>query len=172
MPPEIAEYVFARSVAKKVHHTTRFKVESEPLIPVRMYQDTRSFTAPRYKPREYWQWTLETTDFEAGTWQSDLVRYWRLRRNGRSEEDAWEEVAMSPEHARLALTTEVETMSNDSGLIPCYQDGAYIETVAQRVLARAASMEVDCEDIYEKLKLEPTVVVRRESGPEHAAPHS
>jgi hypothetical protein len=87
-----------------------------------------------------------------GSWQADLVRYWKMRLARTPEEEAWRTVAMTPANARLALVED--EASDDSGLIPCLPDGA--ETVARRVLARAGARldDYDHRDSYAGLKLE------------------
>lgn len=90
-------------------------------------------------------------DPAVGSWQADLVGYWKLRTGKQMrEEDAWKDVAMSPANARMALI-EDEGYA-DSGLIPCMAHG--VDTVARRVLARSVASDTNPDDIYHGLVLE------------------
>ena len=151
IPPAIAQLVFARALAKSPDFTHLPTLRLEHSIKVDRDATERSFTAPRYRPRADWRERLESMDPEDGSWQGDLVKYWTLRTQEKSEEDAWSAVAMSPSNARMALI-EDET-SPDSGLMPSLPDG--VETVARRVLARSAAKDVDADDIYRGLGLQP-----------------
>jgi hypothetical protein len=151
IPPAIARLVFGRSLARDADLTQPPTVYLDHSIHVGWDGTERSFKAPRYRPRSDWQQTLETMQPEQGSWQADLVNYWKLRKAGEQEKDAWEAVKMTPENARLALI-EDET-SDDAGLIPCLPGGT--ETVAKRVLARSCATNADHDDIYAGLILEP-----------------
>lgn len=150
IPPAIARHVFACALARSADFANLPTVHADHSIKVDRDATEPTFKAPRYRPRADWQQRLETMQPADGSWQADLVNYWRLRQGRASEERAWETVAMSPANARLALIED--EASDDSGLIPCLPDNK--ETVARRVLARAAASNIDRRDIYPGLRLE------------------
>lgn len=151
IPPPIVRYIFARALANSVDERAEARVDvAHDLLPVREGGKVRSFIAPIYRPRADWEKRLKDMEAEEGSWQDDLARYWRLRMNGKEEEDAWREIAMSQPNAHAALMEDAD--SEDSGLIPWMPDGQ--ETVARRVLARSVASNIDAADIYPKLVLE------------------
>lgn len=152
IPPSAAPFVFARSLARTIDPDYRPSFHPDHSIKVDRDATEPTFKAPRYRPRPDWRARLESMDPEEGSWQADLVKYWKMRLANTSEEDAWKAVAMTPANARLALVED--EASDDAGLIPCLPDGA--ETVARRVLARAGAKlgDYDHHDIYARLKLE------------------
>ena len=152
IPPLVAPYVFARSLARTVDPAYRPSFHPAHSIKVDRDATEPTFKAPRYRPRPDWRERLESMNPQEGSWQADLVRYWKMRLARTSEEEAWRTVAMTPANARLALVED--EASDDSGLIPCLPDGT--ETVARRVLARAGARpgDYDHRDSYAALKLE------------------
>ncbi len=150
IPPDIAKWVFARALAKSVDPTQEPAFFVDHSIQVSMDATERSFKPPRYRPRPDWQVRLTSMDPEDGSWQADLTRYWKMRIDGRKEVDAWHDVDMSSQNARMAL---IEYEGNDDlGLIPSLANG--VETVAKRVLARSVARNNDPDDIYLGLILE------------------
>jgi hypothetical protein len=159
IPPEIASRVFARAVAKDPIDGFDDLAVGPPIDPT-MDPDinTLSYIPPRYAPRADWKEKLESLQPPAGSWQSDLVSYWRLRTTGGlTEPKAWEAVGMSPANARQALMKEPPTPINDSGFIPCRPNGPGKETVAKRLFARALAKDINPKDMFDGLVLDPPV---------------
>lgn len=150
VPTVIITRLFARALAESVDADAEAAVEPGRPIRPTMPNETRAFTPPRYRPRPDWQVRLEHMNAEEGTWQHDLARYWKLRLAGRSERAAWSDVAMTPANARMALE---EQDADDAGLIPSLPGDQ--ETVARRVLARSVATNIDPNDLFEGLVLEP-----------------
>jgi hypothetical protein len=152
IPPPIAALVFARALAKSGDPFPVVSLNVDHSIRVSMDATEPSFKRPRYRPRPDWRQRLESMDPPEGSWQGDLVKYWNLRTQGnRKEEQAWREVRMTPEHARMALIEDEDVP--DSGLIPSLPEHG-VDTVARRVLARSAANNIDDDDIYPGLRLE------------------
>ena len=155
VPPKVAGRVFARSVGSSLDSGASLEVIPDPPIVASQDVEERSFKPARYRPRPNWRTRLQSMDPEEGSWQGDLVKYWHLRISGKTEEQAWGEVGMSQENARMALIKEPHASNEDSGLIPCIPEDPGRDTVARRVLARSVAKEIDADDIYEGLMLEP-----------------
>lgn len=154
VPPDTARRMFARSVAKSIDSEDDYPdLALDPDI-TSFTTEERSFKPPRYMPRPDWREKLESFDPEDGSWQADLLKYWRLRLSGRKEKDAWAEVNMSVANAKLALIKDEPTPDNDSGLIPFVPKGKYKDTVARRVFARSVAKNIDATDIYNDLILD------------------
>ena len=151
IPPEIADNVFAAALARSVETDATAKVIVGDPIPVDRDATDRCFVRPRYWPRRDWQERLAAIDPNDGTWQASLARYWRMRLDDETEEDAWRDLAMSPAHAKAALIEDAD--NPDSGLIPWLSDDR--ETVARRVLSRSVASKIKFEDIYAGLALGP-----------------
>jgi hypothetical protein len=154
IPPDTARRMFARSVAKNIDHCDEYMGLQVDADITSLTTEERSFKPPRYMPRPDWRATLESLDPDSGSWQADLLRYWELRLRGEIEEDAWADVGMSIENAKLALITDEPTPTNYSGLIPSIPEGPHKETVARRVFARSLAKIVDSRDIYNELVLD------------------
>ena len=118
VPPDMARRMFARSVAKSIDANDEYPDLEVDRAITSFNTEERSFKLPRYMPRLDWQAKLKSLDPEEGSWQADLVRYWELRQSGKKEEDAWADVGMSIENAKLALRKEEPAPGNDLGLIP------------------------------------------------------
>jgi hypothetical protein len=154
IPPQLASRVFARSIAKSIDPDDDYPDLTIGPDITSMTTEERSFRPPGYTPRADWKTKLESLTPAAGSWQKDLRDYWELRKSGRKEHEAWAAVAMSPQNAKLALSTEAPTPGNESGLIPCTLDGDNKDTVARRVFARSVAKTIDPNDIYNDLRLE------------------
>ena len=141
IPPDLASRVYARSVARTMDPYDDFPdlVLDPPSNPV-VGNESPAFTAPRYAARTDWRQKLESMAPPQGSWQADLVTYWRLRSGGRSEEDAWAGTAMSPDNAVQALMRERPSPANDSGLIP--------DEIVGRVLACSVSRTIYAIDEF------------------------
>jgi hypothetical protein len=152
IPPAIAALVFARALAKSGDPLPVVSLNLDHSIRVSMDATEASFKRPRYRPQRDWQQRLLSMDPDVGSWQADLAKYWRLRIEGKkTEEQAWEEVGMTPQNARMALIEDEG--DPDAGLIPCLPEHG-VDTVARRVLARSAANKIDEDDIYPGLILE------------------
>jgi hypothetical protein len=154
IPPNTARRVFARSVAKNIGHNDEYMGLQVDADITSLTTEERSSKPPRYMPRSDWRRRLESLDPAGGSWQADLLRYWELRLRDTKEEDAWAAVGMSIDNAKLALSTEEPTPTNDSGLIPSVPEGQQKETVARRVFARSMAKAIDPDDIYNDLVLD------------------
>jgi hypothetical protein len=154
VPPDTASRVFKRSLAKSIDADDDYpELKIDPLI-TSLTTEERSFKPPRYQARQDWRTRLDSLKPAPGSWQEDILRYWNLRLGGRKEEDAWADVAMSIENAKLALSTDDPSPTNDAGLIPCIPDGQDKDTVARRVFARSVAKAIDPGDIYNGLILD------------------
>ncbi len=154
IPPDTARRVFARCVAKDIDAGDEYMGLQVDADITSLTTEERSFKLPRYMPRPDWRTRLESIDPKDGSWQADLVEYWKLRLRNKTEEEAWADVGMSVENAKLALIVDEPTPTNDSGLIPSMSEGQHRETVARRVFARSLAKKIDPDDIYKDLILD------------------